>query len=233
MRRQADARIRPVLATSQISTSPSKTPGKPAPQSGGLPTLFHKFDVRDRKDASAKRRFRVNLPKPMLVVLTVIFLIVPMLIFFYKEVHMGHNEAHYKSEKFINVDTHDVMSHFFGDDYDIQNQTKVLPAEPAVSSSDKQVLIEENLQKTVPASNLTASHDEVIDEVAPKGNLTASVDAVIDEALPAANLTASVDGMIDQTVPAANLTGGINGVTVDVLEGGGKRQRHLRRHLIA
>ena len=77
----------------------------------------------------------------MLVVLTVIILIVPMLIFFYKEVHMGHNEAHYKSEKFINVDTHDVMSHFFGDDYDIQNQTKVLPAEPAVSSSDKQVLM--------------------------------------------------------------------------------------------
>jgi hypothetical protein len=154
-RPQASAEeMRPFLPTPSLST-PSKPSVIPPPRSGQLPSRFH-IDVRDKRDASAKRRFRVNLPKPILAILVLVFVVVPLLIFFYKEVHIheNHDEAHFKPEKFINVDTHDVLSHFLDNKH--QNNTKLSP-EQSVSPGDD--LVE------VPAANLTVSIDGGIDEI--------------------------------------------------------------------
>ena len=101
------------------ATSPSKmmnlfSPSTLMHHSKSATTSLFQLDVRDRKDASAKRRFRVNIPKKMMVILALVFLIAPLIVFLYKEAHIheNHDESHFKPEKYINVDTHDVMAHF-------------------------------------------------------------------------------------------------------------------------
>jgi hypothetical protein len=102
---------------------PLHTQTKPipqAPRSGQvlLPNMLQ-FKVRDKKDVSAKRRFQVNIPRQYMVMLLLIFFIAPLLLFFYKEIHIHDDHEHYKAERFINVDTQDVLSHMF----DFQNHT--------------------------------------------------------------------------------------------------------------
>jgi hypothetical protein len=96
-------------------------------------------------------------------------MVVPLLIFFYKEAHIheNHDEAHFKPEKFINVDTHDVLSHFLDNKH--QNRTKVSP-DQLVSLGDD--LVERNQLKSVPAANLTVSIDGGIDEIGESNSVT-------------------------------------------------------------
>ena len=71
------------------------------------------FSVRDRSDVTGKRRFQVKLPCRLMVVLTLVFLILPGLIFIQRELHIhDHNTSHYKTEKFVNVDTKEVWNDF-------------------------------------------------------------------------------------------------------------------------
>jgi hypothetical protein len=60
-----------------------------------------------------KKRFQVRLPGRLLFVLALIFLVLPILIFLHKEAHIhNHDSAHYKAEKFINVDTESIFNQF-------------------------------------------------------------------------------------------------------------------------
>lgn len=72
------------------------------------------FSFRDKSDVSAKRRFQVKFPCRLMVVLTLVFLIVPGLIFVHKELHIheDHFGSHYKTEKYVNVNTKDVWDNF-------------------------------------------------------------------------------------------------------------------------
>ena len=76
-----------------------------------IPSVL-KFSVRDRKDATAKRRFRVEVPTRMLNYVVLVFFVLPLFLFLYREMHL-HNEsdAHFKAEHYIHVDTQDVLSH--------------------------------------------------------------------------------------------------------------------------
>jgi hypothetical protein len=63
---------------------------------------------------SPKRKFQVEIPSRLLIILAMVFLIAPILIFLHKEAHIheDHDRAHYKAEKFVNVDTDAVLSQF-------------------------------------------------------------------------------------------------------------------------
>jgi hypothetical protein len=67
-----------------------------------------------KKKKPTQRKFHVDIPRRLLVILAAIFLIAPILIFLHKEAHIHdhHDEAHFKSEKFVNVDTEAVLSQF-------------------------------------------------------------------------------------------------------------------------
>ncbi|KAG7341952.1 hypothetical protein IV203_007044 [Nitzschia inconspicua] len=61
-----------------------------------------------------QRKFHVDIPSRLLAILAIVFLIGPLIIFLHKEAHIHdvHREAHFKPEKFVNVDTESVLSQF-------------------------------------------------------------------------------------------------------------------------
>ena len=82
----------------------------PSPPRSGQ--FLHQPFPTIEKDDHHKRRYRVNLPYRMLFVLTMVFLMIPLLIFFYKETHIHRAHDHFKPERFVNVKTKDVLSQF-------------------------------------------------------------------------------------------------------------------------
>jgi hypothetical protein len=105
--------VQPMLPATTNTGSGHHHPAPPRSAQFGLPTLS--TTTPDEKlDDHHKRRYRVNLPIRMLAVLVMVFLAVPLMVFFYKEVHIhdGHDEAHFKPEKLVNVNTQDVISQF-------------------------------------------------------------------------------------------------------------------------
>ncbi|KAL3942046.1 MAG: hypothetical protein SGARI_000397 [Bacillariaceae sp.] len=66
------------------------------------------------KKSSHLRKFQVDIPSRLLMILAMVFLIVPILIFMHKvaHIHEDHDEAHFKAENLLNVDTNAVLSQF-------------------------------------------------------------------------------------------------------------------------
>mmetsp|Transcript_17632 Transcript_17632/g.43999 ORF Transcript_17632/g.43999 Transcript_17632/m.43999 type:complete len:295 (+) Transcript_17632:143-1027(+) len=83
------------------------------PSSAGLPRHFD-FSYRDRTDVTAKRRFQVKVPFRLMVILSLIFLLIPGMIFVHKELHIHEDQyiSHYKAENYVNVNTKDVWDNF-------------------------------------------------------------------------------------------------------------------------
>jgi hypothetical protein len=78
-----------------------------------IPSMLKKFNVRDKKDVTAKRRFRVQVPTRMLKYVVLVFFVLPLVLFIYREMHL-HDEvhhAHYKPEHYMHVDTQEVLFH--------------------------------------------------------------------------------------------------------------------------
>jgi hypothetical protein len=109
------------VATTNHSSSPLLPP---PPRSGQFSittaTLmenieeFMNYGVPKGRKQQPQRKFHVDIPSRLLIVLAMIFLIVPILIFLHKEAHIheDHHRSHYKTEKFVNVDTESVLSQF-------------------------------------------------------------------------------------------------------------------------
>jgi hypothetical protein len=56
---------------------------------------FEIYSVRDRRDATAKRAFKVQVPKKMLYYTMTVFLVLPLALFLWKEMHLdNHHESH-------------------------------------------------------------------------------------------------------------------------------------------
>lgn len=69
--------------------------------------------VHDRS-ATAKKKFQVNVPTKMLCILGLIFLLMPISVFWYKEkhIHEDHHNPHFRQQKFVNVDQKQALAHF-------------------------------------------------------------------------------------------------------------------------
>lgn len=67
-----------------------------------------------KKSTASSRKFHVDVPRRLLVILAMVFLIAPLIIFLHKEAHIheDHDEGHFKAEKFVNVDTESILSQF-------------------------------------------------------------------------------------------------------------------------
>lgn len=72
------------------------------------------FSYRDPSDATAKRRFQVKVPTKLLGALALVFILIPGLIFLHKEIHIheDHYESHFRTEKYIDVNTDEMFSKF-------------------------------------------------------------------------------------------------------------------------
>ena len=84
-----------------------------ASSSAVLPTHFD-FSYRDKKDVTAKRRFQVKVPYRLMVILALVFLLIPGMMFVHKELHI-HDDYyvnHFKTEKYVNVNTKEVWDNF-------------------------------------------------------------------------------------------------------------------------
>lgn len=54
---------------------------------------FEIYSVRDRRDATAKRAFKVQVPKRMLYYTMTVFLVLPLALFLWKEMHLDNHAA--------------------------------------------------------------------------------------------------------------------------------------------
>jgi len=72
----------------------------PTPRAAGLAsTKNFEISLRDKSDATAKRGFRVQVPKRMLSYAVLVFIVAPLALFMYMEVHRvaaSHGSAHEK-----------------------------------------------------------------------------------------------------------------------------------------
>mmetsp|Transcript_18541 Transcript_18541/g.45924 ORF Transcript_18541/g.45924 Transcript_18541/m.45924 type:complete len:186 (-) Transcript_18541:68-625(-) len=111
-----------------------KRPGVLSIGSFLVPSMFQ-IKVRDKNDATAKKKFQVNVPTRMLVVLGLVFVLMPMSVFFYKEKHLheDHHEPHFKQQKFVNVDKKQALAHFVEN----QNQTSEMTSVDENQTSEK------------------------------------------------------------------------------------------------
>jgi hypothetical protein len=146
--------VQPMLPAKGITIS--KGGHAAAPRSGpfAFPTLF----VNDDKDGHDRRRFKVSLPTRMLLILVMVFLAVPLMVFFYKEVHIheAHDEAHFKPEKFVNVNTHDVISQFSNHAQEVKHQHEKKHHEKTASSKEE----EETGNKEIPEEELSTADSQ-------------------------------------------------------------------------
>jgi hypothetical protein len=79
-----------------------------------LVSSMFKIKLQRKSDATAKKKFQVNVPTRLLSILGLVFLLIPVLVFLYKEAHIheDRHKAHYHAEKFVNVDSKHAMAHF-------------------------------------------------------------------------------------------------------------------------
>jgi hypothetical protein len=68
------------------------------PHGHALPTHtksnFEIYALRDRRDATAKRAFKVQVPKRMLYYTILVFLVLPLALFLWKEMHLDNHDVH-------------------------------------------------------------------------------------------------------------------------------------------
>ncbi|CAJ1949330.1 unnamed protein product [Cylindrotheca closterium] len=102
-----------------------------------VPPSMFQIKVRDKKDATAKKKFQVNVPTRMLVILGFVFCLMPLLVFFYKEKHLheDHHEPHFKQHKFVNVDKEQAMANFVVNQNHTSEQTSLDENETSEKSS--------------------------------------------------------------------------------------------------
>ena len=105
----------------------------PAPPRSGQ--FLHQIFSDMTKDDHPKRRYRVNLPYRMLYVLAIVFLMIPLIIFLYKERHLHREHDHFKPQRYVNVNTKDVLSQFS----DHAHGTAVLPLTEGEQESPDEV----------------------------------------------------------------------------------------------
>lgn len=134
-----------------------------------VPSMFQ-IKVRDKSDASAKKKFQVNVPSKMLVVLGLVFLLMPLSVFYYKEkhIHEDHHEAHFKQQKFVNVDKKQALANFRAN----QNVTSEMTSQDMDQTSAKTSTDEAHHEahpvgfeesETVNTTETTEGHDNQID----------------------------------------------------------------------
>ena len=127
-------------------TKPSRSWALPV--SFFIPSMF-KIKLQDKSDVSAKKKFQVKVPTRMLIILALVFVVVPVLIFLYKEAHIheNHHEAHFKTKKFIGVDSKDTFKHF------LDNRQNRTSSKSGASNDENEALKGEEV-----ATNVTKTH---------------------------------------------------------------------------
>jgi hypothetical protein len=83
----------------------------PANSNNSKKSNFEIYSVRDRRDATAKRAFKVQVPKKILYYTTTVFLILPLALFLWKELHFHpHHPATHQLVK-SNLDRNSNNNH--------------------------------------------------------------------------------------------------------------------------
>lgn len=85
---------RPMLSSAPRNAVPVRAAGPPRP--GGRVPDNRNFEIslRDKSDATAKRGFWVQVPKRMLSYALLVFVVLPLVLFFYVEVHNVGSHRH-------------------------------------------------------------------------------------------------------------------------------------------
>lgn len=149
--------VRPLVPSKSPGGGKSNPPGPPRSGQFGVLPQYNNTE----KDDHNKRRYRVNVPYRMLCVLAMVFLLIPLLIFFYKETHIHKEHDHFKPERYVNVNTQDVLSKFSNHAAQAKLQSTVDEKEDekkSVSSLDKDEEEEDHQKVSVDS----ASEDKVV-----------------------------------------------------------------------
>jgi hypothetical protein len=88
--------MRPFLSGGATASTSGAT-GDLHPHGHALPHAkgnFEIYSVRDRRDATAKRAFKVQVPKRMLYYTMTVFLVLPLALFLWKEMHLDNHDQY-------------------------------------------------------------------------------------------------------------------------------------------
>ena len=131
--------MRPILLSSKKGdTSNSSSNNNNNTSSSGTGNSHHnnhgvvagtyEFSVRDHSDASAKRGFRVQVPKRILCYTLVVFFILPLVLFLYVELHRQSLKR--QAARYHSYDTSKVLPIILRDELDPREDPMVHPDDP-------------------------------------------------------------------------------------------------------
>jgi hypothetical protein len=92
------SKSRTSTTTVQSSSIPCSASSHPMGESIHNANAAYEFSVRDYSDATAKRGFRVQIPKRILLYTVIVFFILPIVLFVYVEVHKKSTSSNSHSE---------------------------------------------------------------------------------------------------------------------------------------
>jgi hypothetical protein len=141
------------------------------------------FSVRDHSDATAKRAFRVQVPKRIIFYTTLVFFVLPVFLFIYVEMHKRSSSAadqkNRNSERYFSYDISKVLPHLMEEevaDSLLQNGTSTTPGEQAPQQEKEQEGSDQKVSDGGASKN--TADDEITgaetNYVAPSINATAS-----------------------------------------------------------
>lgn len=108
--------IRPMLNNNNNNNS-SKSDGMPNKSNKGKSSSENfEFSVRDHSDATAKRGFRVQVPKRIMCYTMLVFVVIPVFLFVYVEMHKKSSGKHAKhGDRYYSYDINKVLPHLLED----------------------------------------------------------------------------------------------------------------------
>lgn len=170
--------VQQTIVTKDVNHQNKSIKPPAAPRSGQLALpVFHDHSSHD-ESYSSKRKYKVHLPTGILCILAMVFLLVPLFIFGYRETHI-HTDAkgpHFKTEKYFNVNTKDVLSQISKlNDLDRHSIERSSTGEsdkesPSKKTSDKPDVVEsadaENAEEDMEDGDMEAGDGEDAESVA-------------------------------------------------------------------
>jgi hypothetical protein len=119
-------------------TRPMLPGSRPPPLSVTTPRRTENFEIslRDKSDATAKRGFRVQVPKRMLSYAVLVFIVAPLTLFAYMEVHrVATSHGHAANEKVEHHFHHDVLSLLTDGEEEEEHETNAVVNETVIDEN--------------------------------------------------------------------------------------------------
>lgn len=228
--------IRPMLNNN--NTINNKSDGMPIKSNKGKSSSENfEFSVRDHSDATAKRGFRVQVPKRIMCYTMLVFVVIPVFLFVYVEMHKKSSGKHAKhGDRYYSYDINKVLPHLLEDG---SNSTSghshysvlesLLGGDEESASADTP---DESQKESDPGGETVGEEESIPDDKGPGEETVQSQETkseTTDETSVSSNITELTSIAVNQTAPSVDRMETNDGDDASTKsEEEGEKTRHLR-----